>query len=278
VLARIDPRNKPPDVLIDTVRRECARTHATVVIGDPLVLAALPVGELGYTIDAAVLYEALLSRTPLTLVDRESFLASLSRVSPLTDGLKRLIDLVLGTVLGVLSLPVYPLVWIAIYMEDQGPLFVRQVRVGKDGAEFVMHKFRSMTGNDDGQYGPEGKTKLRVTSVGAMLRKSRIDELPQLWSVLRGDQSLVGPRPELPALVDRYRRDIPLYDFRHLVTPGLSGWAQIYHHAHPHHGADVTETERKLSYDLYYIKHRSILLDLDIALKTIKALALRLGA
>lgn len=275
----IDPRGKQSAELVAAVEATALRAGADVLIIDPRAEPLLPIGvtEL-YRLSAAELYEALLSRAPLTLIEREAYLASLGHTSPILDGVKRTIDILIAFVVGCVSLLVYPFVWAAVYLEDRGPLFVRQERVGRDGRLFVMYKFRSMTGNDDGKYGAEGKTKLRVTRVGAYLRTSRIDELPQLWSVLRGDQSLVGPRPELPALVARYTEDIPLYDVRHLVTPGLSGWAQIYHQAHPHHGADVTETERKLSYDLYYVRHRSLLLDFDIILKTIKALALRLGA
>lgn len=230
-------------------------------------------------IDAAALFEERTSRAPLSLIDAETFrAASHSRANVLYDALKRAMDIGAAVILGSVSLLVYPVVWLAVYLEDRGPLFVRQERVGQGGVVFPMYKFRSMTGNDSGAYGESGKTQLRVTRVGAFLRKSRIDELPQLWSVLLGYQSLIGPRPELPPLVAEYRTRIPLYDLRHLVKPGLSGWAQVYHQAHPHHGADVEETERKLSYDLYYVKHRSLFLDLDIALKTIKTLALRVGA
>ena len=109
------------------------------------------------------------------------------------------------------------------------------------------------------------------------MRRTRIDEIPQLWNVLKGDISLVGPRPETPELVKVYEKEVPYYDVRHLIKPGLSGWAQIYHDAHPHHGADVTETAKKLSYDLYYIKNRSFLLDIKIVLKTVKIFAMRAG-
>ena len=100
----------------------------------------------------------------------------------------------------------------------------------------------------------------RITRVGAFLRNTRLDELPQLWNVLRGDISLVGPRPETPALVKLYEKEIPYYSIRSLIKPGLSGWAQIYHQEHPHHGVAVSETKVKLSYDLYYIKNRSFCL------------------
>jgi len=117
----------------------------------------------------------------------------------------------------------------------------------------------------------------KVTRVGKFLRKSRIDELPQIWSVLKGDVSLIGPRPELPSGVNRYTEEIPYYNIRHIIKPGLSGWAQIYHDNHPHHSADVDETKNKLSYDLYYIKNRSIFLDIKITLKTLKIIFLQKG-
>jgi lipopolysaccharide/colanic/teichoic acid biosynthesis glycosyltransferase len=133
-----------------------------------------------------------------------------------------------------------------------------------------------MTGNDTGESALN--SSLRVTKVGSFLRRTRIDELPQLWNVLRGDYSLIGPRPELPALVAAYSEKIPYYNARHLLKPGLSGWAQIYHREHPHHGIDIEETQNKLSYDLYYVKNRSLLLDLQIGLKTIRTILSRSGA
>lgn len=278
--AHIDSRERDPVQVQHEVERALRDMHADAVVIDPRVAHAFPVGVLPQVlrIDAVELFEALLSRAPLSLLDREAYLKSaLGRGSVPGDSVKRILDIVVALLCGVFSLLLYPFVWAAIYFEDRGPLFVNQERIGKNGRVFSMYKFRSMTGNDSGHYGALGKTALRVTRVGAFLRKSRIDELPQLWSVLLGDQSLVGPRPELPPLVERYKSEIPLYDLRHLVTPGLSGWAQIYHQAHPHHAANVDETARKLSYDLYYITHRSVLLDIDIALKTLKALALRLG-
>ena len=124
---------------------------------------------------------------------------------------------------------------------------------------------------------PEIRTeKNKVTKVGKFLRMSRLDELPQLWNVLRGDISLIGPRPEFPKAVSEYENQIPYYGVRHIIKPGLSGWAQIYGE-HPHHGIGVSETKNKLSYDLFYIKRRSLLLDLIIALKTIKTLLSKQG-
>ena len=120
-------------------------------------------------------------------------------------------------------------------------------------------------------------SEVEITRIGRWLRKSRIDELPQLWSVFKGDMSMIGPRPEIPSLVKHYEDEISYYNVRHLIKPGLSGWAQLYHNDPPKINADSEKTRRKLSYDLYYIKNRSLMLDLKIALKTIKALLSRSG-
>jgi lipopolysaccharide/colanic/teichoic acid biosynthesis glycosyltransferase len=119
---------------------------------------------------------------------------------------------------------------------------------------------------------PELHKKNRVTTLGKILRKTRVDELPQLWNIMKGELSFIGPRPEIPAIVAVYERDIPFYRMRHVITPGLSGWAQIHDYDAPRGGPDVERTKRKLSFDLYYLKHRTFGLDLTIALKTLRAL------
>ena len=131
-----------------------------------------------------------------------------------------------------------------------------------------------MTIGDDG--GRWGEVENKVTRVGAFLRRTRLDELPQLWNVTRGELSLIGPRPEFGPAAEKYAAEIKYYNVRHLVKPGLSGWAQIYGEQ-PHHGISIAETKNKLSYDLYYIKNRSFLLDVKIALKTIRILLSRSG-
>lgn len=154
--------------------------------------------------------------------------------------------------------------------------FSIQERVGQNNQPIKMFKFRTMTtANDGGKWGAGNENK--VTRVGAFLRKSRIDELPQLWNILFGSISLIGPRPEFAQAVKQYEHDIPYYGVRHLLKPGLSGWAQIYHDEHPHHGVAIEQTKDKLSYDLFYLKNRSLILDIVIALKTIKKLILRVG-
>lgn len=223
------------------------------------------------------LYEAVFERVPLSLVRHAWFLEHVSlRPTFAYDVLKRLMDIVLSFILAVISLIVYPFVFLAIKADDGGALWSFQDRIGQNGKIIRLFKFRTMSkANDRGLWG--GTNVNIVTRVGKFLRKSRIDELPQLWNVLRGDLSLIGPRPEFPAPVEAYSAAIPYYGVRHLVKPGLSGWAQIYHQNHPHHSTDVIETRNKLSYDLYYVKNRSFLLDLKIALRTLQILVSQKG-
>lgn len=226
-------------------------------------------------LDMAIVYEELFDRIPLSLITYEWFLNNISPVSHvLYDVLKRFTDIIVALLLGVASLPLYPIVYLAIKLDDKGPVFLRQERVGQNNKRIEIIKFRTMSKSesDGGKWVVENDP--RITRVGRFLRTTRIDELPQLWNVLWGDISLVGPRPELPDLVKLYEREIPYYGIRHLIKPGLSGWGQIHHEKPPH---SIEETKEKLSYDLYYIKNRSLLLDLEIALKTIKTLLSRSG-
>jgi lipopolysaccharide/colanic/teichoic acid biosynthesis glycosyltransferase len=191
-------------------------------------------------------------------------------VSRVYDLLKRLIDIGASACGLVLSAPIYPFVALAIKIDDGGSIFITQTRVGKFQRPIEIRKFRSMSGNDMGDYGARGKSVLSITRVGRWLRILRIDELPQLWNVLTGDLSIVGPRPELPALAAEYSAKIPYYNARYLIAPGLTGWAQMRHDRHPHHGANITETKEKLAYDLYYLKHRSLIMDVFVMLQTIR--------
>ncbi len=228
-------------------------------------------------IDIEDLYEDVFERTALPLLRYRSVLENL--IAPAGyDTLKRAVDICLAGIVGLVSLVFYPFVALAIKIDDGGPIFVVQDRIGQFQKTIRIIKFRSMSGNDGGNYGGNGKTKLKVTRVGKWLRILRIDELPQLWNVLRGDLSFVGPRPELPALVGHYSARIPFYDARHLVKPGLTGWAQLNHHAHPHHGADVEETKNKLSYDMYHLKNRSLLLDIYIMFQTARVVLFERGS
>jgi len=219
-------------------------------------------------IDKYKVYEDVFDRVPLSLVNYNWFLENISSSSHLMyDFLKRAMDISVSFTLGLISFLVYPFVYIAIKLDDGGPMFFTQERIGRGAKNIKIVKFRSMYTDGSG----------RVTRVGNILRKTRIDELPQLWNVLTGDISIVGPRPEIPKLAGMYKEKIPYYNVRHLIKPGLSGWAQIHQEKPPKFDVGYDETKTKLSYDLFYIKNRSFLLDLKIALKTIKTILSRSG-
>jgi lipopolysaccharide/colanic/teichoic acid biosynthesis glycosyltransferase len=275
----IDTASAPTHVVIQQACRVAAMESISFLVVDfsnPAVTSALPIiydaafqKHRFALIDVIDLYHEIFHRVPLSLLRYEWILQNLNS-SRVYDIVKRGIDFYAALIMGVVSLLIYPFVMLAIKLDDGGPIFITQERVGKFQRPIRIIKFRSMSGNDDGVYGEGGTTKLHVTRVGKWIRLLRIDELPQLWNVLRGDLSLVGPRPELPALAAQYNARIPYYNARYFVTPGLTGWAQIRHDRDPHHGADIAETKIKLSYDLYYLKHRSLLLDLYIILQTVR--------
>ena len=283
----IDTAHAPHHEVIQRACRLAAEDDMTFLVVDfsdkafekarPIIYNAAFNKERFAILDVVELYQEVFDRVPLSLIQYEWVLASVNS-SRLYALLKRSVDIIGSIVLGLLSLIVYPFVALAIKLEDGGPIFISQKRVGRYQKGIQVIKFRSMTGNDRGEYGPGGKTKLSVTKVGRFLRRSRIDELPQLWAVLKGDLSLVGPRPEFPALSEEYSAKISYYDARYLLPPGLTGWAQIKHDRHPHHGTDIAETKTKLSYDLYYLKHRSLLLDLFIILQTIRIMLTARGS
>jgi lipopolysaccharide/colanic/teichoic acid biosynthesis glycosyltransferase len=165
---------------------------------------------------------------------------------------------------------------IAIPLESRGGVLYRQKRVGLHGREFEVLKFRSMVANAERGTGPmwAKKNDSRVTRIGRFIRKTRIDELPQVFNVLRGDMSFVGPRPERLVFVEELEEKIPFYGLRHTVRPGITGWAQVQYG----YGANVEETKEKLKYDLFYIKNGNVWLDLWIALKTVRVVLGGIGA
>lgn len=228
-------------------------------------------------IDVRSLYQEIFERVPLSLIDDRWLLRYVSLDAHNFYSItKRVLDIVASFILGTASLVLYPFIAVAIKIDSKGPIFYSTNRVGEGGALFKFTKFRSMTGTDHGNDALE--TVHKVTRVGVFLRRTRLDELPQLWNVFMGHMSFIGPRPELPALVKEYRKKIPHYNLRHLVKPGLSGWAQIKHHNHAHHKINVEATVEKLSYDLYYIKERTLWLDFSIAILTIKTLLFSKGS
>jgi len=188
--------------------------------------------------------------------------------------LKRLGDIAIAAVGIVVSAPFMALVALAIWLEDGAPVLFRQERVGCKGKVFQILKFRSMRSNSGDQRSWTVKGDSRITRVGRVIRKTRLDELPQFFNVLRGDMSLVGPRPEQPYFCQILEEQIPYYGQRHCVRPGITGWAQVKYG----YGASIEETKRKLEHDLFYIKHMSLTLDLVILFETAKVMLTRRGA
>lgn len=231
-----------------------------------------------FFVDLYYMYETVFDRVPVTLLHHQWFLESVSRSArPFYDFVKRIIDilgaLVFTAVLGVL----YPIVWCAIKYEDGGPVFLPQERMGIFNSRIRVYKFRTMRSNEQNVW--IGESQNAVTKVGAFLRKTSIDELPQVLNILKGEMSLIGPRNDLTGLAPRLAESIPFYDIRTIIKPGITGWAQTHQLYTPGNISpqSVEETKMRLSYDIFYIKHRSILLDLNIALRTIKTLLSRFG-
>ena len=225
-----------------------------------------------------ILYEEMTGRVPVHHLESDwiirSFVDGL-HVSGFYELAKRILD-ILGAMVGILIFVITcPFLALAVLIDTGLPVFYSQPRLGKGGLIFKIYKFRTM--RQDAEADGEAKTTLendpRVTRVGGFLRRTRLDELPQFWNVLRGEMSLVGPRAERPELVAEYQKQVPFYRARLLVKPGLTGWAQINYG----YVASVTETAVKIEYDLYYIKHRTLGMDLQIILRTIGTVLRRTG-
>jgi len=198
------------------------------------------------------------------------------RQGMMRTAIKRVFDIICASILILLALPVMAVTAVAIVMENGFPLLYRQERVGRNGRLFKVIKFRSMRrdAEKDGKPIWAKAQDDRVTKVGRLIRKIRVDELPQLFSVLKGDMSLVGPRPERPYFVDQLTKEIPFYAVRHSVKPGVTGWAQVRYH----YGATVEDSAEKLQYDLYYVKNHSLFLDFLILFETVGVVLTGKGA
>lgn len=223
-------------------------------------------------LDIVDVYEDIFDMVPLELINQEWVFRYVS-VTHRYNGFKRFLDLLLSIPAYVVSLIFYPFIYLAIKLEDKGPIFFIHNRVGKHGKLIPIYKFRTMENKPTNE---KNETK-KISKVGGFLRKTRLDEIPQLLNVIRGDVSLIGPRPEAPSLVEEYAKNIPFYNIRHVVRPGLSGWAQVQQHEAPKFGVDVKQTTTKLAYDLYYLEHSSLMLDIAIILKTFKVLLSKSG-
>jgi len=174
---------------------------------------------------------------------------------------------VVGLLIGA---PLMLICAVLVKATSRGPIIYKQVRVGRYGRNFSIYKFRTMRTDAEANGAVWAQTgDRRVTPIGTFLRRSRLDELPQLWNILRGDMSLVGPRPERPEFVEQLREKIPFYDLRHLVPPGLTGWAQVRFR----YGSTIEDARRKLAYDLYYTRHCGLTFDAAICLRTLVAMA-----
>lgn len=189
--------------------------------------------------------------------------------SPYYAALKRSLDVILSLIALIILLPLFPILSILIWRQDRGPVFYSQERIGLYGIPFRIYKFRTMRVNAESQGAQWAqKNDQRATSLGKWLRKSRLDEVPQFYNILKGDMSFVGPRPEREELAQKIETELPYFRFRNLVKPGLSGWAQVNYG----YGADINDARIKLSYDLYYLKYASIALDLLVILRTFGAM------
>jgi sugar transferase (PEP-CTERM system associated) len=208
---------------------------------------------------------------PSWLIFQEGF-----RFSTVFMGLRRMLSVVVSAVLLLLVLPVIPFVLLAIKLDSRGPLLYRQRRVGRAGTTFYCYKFRTMRRDAEADTGPTwaDDDDPRITRVGRFLRSSRLDEIPQLWCVLKGDMAFVGPRPERPEFVEWLTKEIPYYGVRHAVRPGITGWAQVRYK----YGNTLEDAKEKLQFDLYYIKNMSLGLDLLIMFQTVKIVMLGRGA
>jgi exopolysaccharide biosynthesis polyprenyl glycosylphosphotransferase len=214
--------------------------------------------------------EQLLNRIPLELAEEDRSLGRMQGVRPLGPTYsfsKRSIDVAIALGLGLALLPLLPLIALAIKLDSRGPILYSQQRVGLNGRTFRIYKFRTMR-QDAEKNGAVWAKKQdeRVTRTGLFMRKTRMDELPQIWNLLRGDMALVGPRPERPEFTTRLAAEIPAYDLRHAVKPGLTGWAQVCYR----YTSSFRDTRAKVEYDLYYVKHCSLLFDIRIMFRTIR--------
>jgi sugar transferase (PEP-CTERM system associated) len=226
--------------------------------------------------DAGAVMERLLGKLPLDGLNPSSLIFTHGfNVKASQQILRRIVSITVSFIALAICLPFIPFIILAVRLSSPGPIFFRQTRVGLRGRPFSVIKFRTMR-QDAEEQGAVWATENdpRVTSLGRFMRTTRLDEIPQLWNVLRGEMGFVGPRPERPEFVRWLASEIPFYELRHMIRPGITGWAQVRYK----YGASLEETKNKLEYDLYYVKHLSLGLDLLIMFETVKTIILRRGA
>jgi exopolysaccharide biosynthesis polyprenyl glycosylphosphotransferase len=228
-------------------------------------------------LEASVFAERALRRLPIGLLRAEDLVfADGFRLRRADEALKRALDLLAAGLLSVLAAPIVLVAALLIRLESRGPVFYHQERLGRGGRVFKLTKLRTMRVDAEGNGTPvwARQNDDRITRVGRLLRKTRMDELPQLLAVLHGDMSLVGPRPERPYFVEQIKRQVPFYELREAGKPGITGWAQV---RYPY-GASIDDARAKLEYDLYYLKNRSLFLDLSIIFHTVRHVLMGRGA
>ena len=227
-------------------------------------------------LDRASLEESVTGRVPLEHMSQTWFLEHLREGDKAWyEGTKRVADVLLALPFGILTVALYPFLAIAIKLTSKGPVLYSQERVGRGDVNFRIYKFRTMRQDAEAEGAPKFAVKddPRLTKIGSFLRATRLDELPQIWNVIRGEMSFIGPRPERPAFAEELTRQMPFYALRHLTRPGLTGWAQVNFG----YASSFDDNLKKLQYDIYYIKHRSPLMDISILLKTIGIVVRRQG-
>ncbi|MEM9953826.1 MAG: sugar transferase [Chloroflexota bacterium] len=262
------------DDLLDIVEHESISeivVTSTRKLSGEVFQAVMDAYEQGVVITPMpLLYERITERVPVEHVgDNWAVVLPISGTSVFNPYpfLKRLVDVVLAVIGLIVFIPILPFIALAIYLDSRGDIFYSQMRVGLNGHPFRIYKLRSMTPNAEQETGAvfTQAGDIRVTRMGKIMRATRLDELPQLWNVLKGDMSLIGPRPERPEHVKRLQEKIPFYRTRHIIRPGVTGWAQVRYG----YGANDDDSLVKLQYDLYYIRHQSLLLDFGILLRTV---------
>jgi lipopolysaccharide/colanic/teichoic acid biosynthesis glycosyltransferase len=223
----------------------------------------------------SLFYEQWLGKLPIAELERVSLLFDIGELHAAGYArVKRLLDVVLASCGAILCALVIPLVALGDLVANRGRLFYRQARIGRNGVAFEILKFRSMRGvGTGGDSDWTAEHDMRITPFGQMLRRTHLDELPQVFNILRGELSVVGPRPEQPQIVSELADKIPFYRLRHLVRPGLSGWAQVKYS----YAGSEAETLEKLQYEFYYLRHQSLSLDLRIVGRTFRSVAMGEG-
>ena len=269
------------------------KENIAIIVANPngkYITAVLPkIFDLAYLkfeltfLDFYKVYESTFDRVPLSALRYEWFISHVSQSkSLLYDVAKRGIDITGSIILGLVLLLLLPFIYVAMRLEGKGDFFISQERIGQFNKPVTVYKIRTMTANRSASATwtkEDAADGVQVTKVGAILRKLSIDELPQVWTIIKGEMSLIGPRNDIKGLGDRLASEIPYYNIRNFVKPGVTGWAQTHQH---YMGDNISpqsleESKVRLAYDLYYVKNRSLLLDIDVALRTFKTLLSRFG-